>query len=594
MAFFEPDIIHNKFSAVDHKISILTGTTEKEFLQIGSKLQSFLSDSRTITDIASRTANSMSEDILNNGINELNILLKEFSDYLSKSAITIKSDEVELLKILESIHSVSDELSGFKRIVKHLRMLGISTKIESARLGNDDMGFNALADTVDRLSIMISEKAAIITNKAESLTKVISKTASDLNKLEKTQLTQSNLILKNTTTTLDAFNSKYNECSGKVSDVMNSFSKITKNISEIVTSIQFHDITRQQMEHVSEAVLELMERCKTCNELESDESKAELGFIYDVCELQVAQVSNSNNEFNKAVADIINNLGNVEDHVGDVLNKTSGLILTDKNNDTTPLNAIENELNIILSGLAKNEEITDELTASIKSVINIVDDLTKYIQQIEDIGTEIEIIALNARVKAAHTGLNGSALGVLSEAIQKLSIEAKIQTATTSEILIEIGHVSENLKKSEEQVIENNKKHNLSITQQKIGGLLSAISSMENNAASLLESLKNKVDKLNREINSSLSEITVHKTVQVSSDDILKIFEQILNNIKLVPDISNNKYHNTKDLLKRYTMQSERNVHINYSDEFESFGYQEPSKNEESGDNEFGDNVELF
>jgi Na+/phosphate symporter len=150
------------------------------------------------------------------------------------------------------------------------------------------------------------------------------------------------------------------------------------------------------------------------------------------------------------------------------------------------------------------------------------------------------------------------------------------------------------LRKSEEQLFENNKNHNLSNTRNKIGGLLSSISSMEVNAANLLESLKNKVDHLKNEINASLNEITVHNVVQNSSHEIIVTFQQILDDIKQVPDILNNKYHNTKDLLKRYTMQSERNVHLNFSDEFDRTDFQNEISADNSDDSEFGDNVELF
>ncbi|MBX2975304.1 MAG: hypothetical protein KF721_04160 [Ignavibacteriaceae bacterium] len=594
MPKFEIYAINEKFKIVENQILFLNNSTEEEFLKIGAKLQSFLTEARLITQTASQTANSMSEDILNKGITELNLLLTEFSSYLSKSAATIKSDETQLLKILEYIHSIIDELSGFKRIVKHLRMLGISTKIESARLGNDDKGFTALADTVDKLSVMISEKASVINSKSESLVKVISKTAADLNNLEKVQLIQSNLILDNTADTLNAFNSKYVECSDKVNDVMRSFTDISRSISDVVTSIQFHDITRQQMEHVKEAVEEMMERSSNCTDADDDVTKEELGFIYDVCELQIAQVKNSNTEFNDAVLNIVNNLNSIENIIGGVLSKTEGLIDNRKGENKLSLQNIEKELNEILNGLVKNAEISEELSDSIKSVINIVEDLTKYIQQIEDIGTEIEIIALNARVKAAHTGTDGSALGVLSEAIQKLSIEAKTQTFNTSEILQRIGDISENLRKDEEEINQANNEYNLEATRSKISGLLTSISSMENNASSLLVALKDKVDKIKSEINQTSSNITVHRSMQTVSDVVLTELNSVLSSISTVPDIMNNKYHNTKELLKRYTMKSERDVHQTFSNEFEEFDVQIESYDSNTEESEFGDNVELF
>ncbi len=70
------------------------------------------------------------------------------------------------------------------------------------------------------------------------------------------------------------------------------------------------------------------------------------------------------------------------------------------------------------------------------------------IEAIEDVGAEIELIAINASIKAAHTGTAGAALGVLALAIQRLSADARRQTDAVARILKTIFEASRTLQET--------------------------------------------------------------------------------------------------------------------------------------------------
>ena len=64
-----------------------------------------------------------------------------------------------------------------------------------------------------------------------------------------------------------------------------------------------------------------------------------------------------------------------------------------------------------------------------------VGEIATFVGDIEKIGEEIKLIALNAQIKSAYTGDEGAALGVLAEAIQRLSIDAIDHTGAVSAYL---------------------------------------------------------------------------------------------------------------------------------------------------------------
>lgn len=592
---FKVELTADYLNEICGLISQITGNSEQQFLEIGSKLQSFLSRSKLLTESSASVASSISGEILQNGINELNWLIKQFSNKLDDSSRAIKKDKEELLTILTDVMSIFEGLEGFRKIVKHLRMLGISTKIESARLGDEDKGFNTLADHVEKLSNIISDKVGLILTKATFLQTEINTTTKKLENLEKDQEKQSKQILGSTGSTLSRFEAKYNESSLMAENISKSVINVTKNISGIVTSIQFHDITRQQMEHVNEALVEASEKAVanlTNQDKESYQDNVE--FIHDICELQSIQFNNSINEFVDAVIKIIDGLKGVGEHISGIFSDAVCLLSRGDSADSTSLGTVKTELMSVLAGLNKNEEIGAELANSVKEVIEIVEDLAKFVSEIEEIGTEIEIIALNARIKAAHTGLNGLALGVLAEEIQKLSIDAKVETVTVAKILYDIAEISKKLKLGVEITAVDEEEKEEDITHHKIIDLITSIMTMETETKTSIEKIGAEVNKLKEDINTATDEIKIHHQNKLLANKIIDSLKFISTALVGLYEINSNRSQNVAKLMSKYTMDSERRIHDSFTNSGMVDSGEEQAEEKVFSEDDLGDNVDLF
>ncbi len=424
--FIDIDILNTNLDETVDSINHISTNSERDFLEIGIKLRKFSDTSNKLTNIANQAADAVSDDILQNGISNLNEFIIEFRSYLKSSLSEIKIDKSELQRILPSIEAIYDQISGFEKIVKNLRMLGISTKIESARLGTEDQGFYALAETVDKLSSMIKEKAEAILRKSNYLIVELNTTIINLTKLEIDQTRQSDVVINQSQESINTFHLMHEERLRKTENISNISSSVSKNIYDIVTSIQIHDITRQRLEHAKSSLDDVVEKVSSVRTTESiEELEEKLGFIFDICSLQSMQLKQSIEEFIDAVNDILSNLSSVGDNIKSIFTEATSLLNDNDISSKSSLKSMKEELAAISNGLKKSIENGNELSNSINSVVAVVDDLSKYVLEIEDLGSEIEIIALNARVKATRTGTIGSALGVLSENIQRLSIDAK-------------------------------------------------------------------------------------------------------------------------------------------------------------------------
>jgi methyl-accepting chemotaxis protein len=593
---FEIEYLGNYLRDISSSVSQITQNSEQEFLEIGGKLQSFLTNSRQLSSEASIAASGISANTLSNGITEINWMLKKFSDSLMASANDIKEDKEELSAISSHVELILDGLDGFKKITRQLRMLGISTKIESSRLGDDDKGFNTLAENVEKLSNQINDKVVVISQKATFLLNEINKTTKELKNLEKDQNLESDAILNNTKLALEAFEDKYNQCSLQVGRISQSANSVSKNISEVVTLIQFHDITRQQMEHVHEALESISEQVnyETRQGTGDGVSNEKLGKIRDICELQSDQLANSSNEFVGAVENIVSRIKDVGDNVNDIFSDIVNLLGDEGDSKGASLGKVNEELSTILASMNRNNEIGLSLANSIKSIVEIVEDLSEYVFEIEEIGSEIEIIALNARIKAAHTGMNGLSLGVLAESIQRLSIDAKSQTVGASQILLDIRSISKSLKTGLELANSDNGSEDLTETNARVMGLINSIIGSETDAKSSITKLKLSVNSLKEEINATVEGIKIHRQTQAMTEEILNDLDRIGSELIKKVGKRTDKKKSIDGLETKYTMDSEREIHKKFSNKEYKTAEEKSAGTITNSEDNFGDNVDLF
>ena len=583
------EIINEACKSIDSIISV----SEKDFLEIGEKLQKYSANSRELSQLASRAASHITKDILKNGINELTWLLKQFSEILSESVYKIQKEKRELLSILSNISNVSDKFIGFRKIVKQLIMLGISTKIESSKLGCENTGFFQLAESVDKLSGYIDNKVKVISGKSAFLINEINQTTKNLDRLEQEQKEQLNTILQNTSLSLKTFEDQYSHCSQKANNISESSAGVSKNIRDIVMSIQFHDITRQQMEHAKDALSGLVTINQQNNSDTSTDNVDTIFHTYDVCELQSCQLENSAIEFTSAAQKIIKNLNGVENNISAILEGTS-VLLYEKNSDSRlSLESVKTELTTISKGLKNSIQITNNFTTSINSVLKVTEDLSNSITEIEDIGSEIELIAINARIKAAHIGSGGESLGILSEAIQNLSYSTKNQTESIAILLEETSKISRKLEGNLNSINNSSDNNSLEINNEKIHGLMNSMMELEKEADKLIHKLSEDINSLQKEIRNTIEGISMHTYVKESMSVIVGSLNRITILLRPFVDIENKRERNIKNLDTRYTMDQEHRIHQQFING--TIIKCNPDKilrqNEE---NNFGDNVELF
>jgi methyl-accepting chemotaxis protein len=238
---------------------------------------------------------------------------------------------------------------------------------------------------------------------------------------------------------------------------------------------------------------------------------------------------------------------------------------------------------------AKGEELAGIMT----SVATIISEMSAYVGKIEDVGSEIELIAINASIKAAHTGEEGAALGVLASAIQGLSVEARKQTDEVSRILREVAKSS--------NILQDNATvyYDTSQVESMVGnmdGFLEQIRDMDRRGTRMFSEIGEKSAQLGEDVGDLASGVRFHVEVAERLDAVrtsLAELRQLARKIEPA-DQDVRRPERLRELFGRYTMEAERDVHESV---FGGAARREPveeRKRPAPDEHGFGDNVELF
>jgi len=533
------------------ELRVVAGTTEDEFLAIGGRLQDFYGRGAGISALASEMLGEVAGDQISLAMNDLGAMLDEMERYVENARQEIEGSSTTLREILGLLDQVAGPLSGFKKVNKVLRMLGISTKIESARLGQSAAGFDTLASDVGDLAVQVNDKAGIILNRKEDLARAIEQTLTGVLDSGAQQHEQVLGILVKSRDSLAALTAINARCSSAAASISAVSEEVSRNIGEVVMSMQTHDIVRQQIEHVDQTLSELGGRL-VAGSAGADEAAL-------VCELQAAQLRHAAGELDGAVQAIVGNLREVARKQSGLSQETRGLAGIADQTGGGFFSEMQHDISVVSAALLESTKVNSSLCRAMGAVADSVGEIASFVGDIEKIGEEIKLIALNAQIKSAYTGDEGAALGVLAEAIQRLSIDAIDHTTVVSGTLQAII--------ASTQGLNNGVCAETSTLETEVQGMVASLSSLvellRGVNETLLRSLSrmdDAVTQLSAEIDQTTAGITVHRKVSQVLEGVVRGLEGITAPARRRAPASG-QGANLEELSRRYTMHSERKIH---------------------------------
>ncbi len=238
----------------------VTEETENAALEIGERFMNIVERAKNQSARASEAVGSFAGN--GNG-NSNSIALIE----LSKNALTevierLKKSTAIEQQTLKDIEIVIDDTSSIKKAVGEIEyiadqtnLLALNAAIEAARAGDHGRGFAVVADEVRRLSDRSNTAA-------ENVRKLIAKVETHIKEIylrtekgtseNEVRSREAEIVVNDTLEKLDTV---MNGAKNRLDELTRETGTLAQDISSVVISMQFQDITRQRIEHVIEPLL---------------------------------------------------------------------------------------------------------------------------------------------------------------------------------------------------------------------------------------------------------------------------------------------------------------------------------------------------
>ena len=578
-----------------HTLRQLAGTTEREFLQIGSQMQGIYQQALRLSQTSHQLVEVASGEHIHAMVARLRQILQEMENYLGQAQLQSSNSSSTLNAVQLLLKKVEGPLEGVKKMSKHLYVFEVSIKIESAYLGDMGSEFINLAMDIKKLSQQIKEKVNSIHSHRLQLTGIIGKNSADIHDVRLTQETKAQLTLENTATSLselESINDRFSLLGRSISAISEENSE---NISGIVQSMQFHDIYRQQVEHVVEALEGLIQEVPaSLSGILLGDDQAVIGRIGDVCELQEAQLQFASTELYTAVTSIVANLQDIGSKQKEMAREIYAQTSADETSGSSFIEDVSRRMSSIAELLTSCADSNNRMAVLMQEVTGTVSEITSFVSDIEDIGQEIIQIALNARIKASCTGKNGASLSVLAEEIGQLSNDAVQRTDLITVTLTEIDAATAVLagEVADKEVVFGER---LTDMKGELNKVLGRLEDMGGQLFSLLALTQQQVDALTREIEKITGGIHVHERTKTMADDVLRKLKDVFLQARAFCPASSAFKEDLRQMASRYTMESERRIHEDIA--FRHGVQTAQTRNsaaEKKEESEFGDNVDLF
>jgi methyl-accepting chemotaxis protein len=245
-------------TVVRKQLQTVINETEKAAFDISSQLQ-------TIDEVVTHLGNFVnassaeSSQLLSESeerIAKNRSLLDTLDSYIQKRMLMVEDDQKRVGQVVTEARSLGTLVQLIKSISSQTNLLALNAAIEAARAGEAGRGFAVVADEVRKLSAATDQAVTQINQGIHQVALSIEQQFQD--KLDTTSIDAERAALQSFAQQLEELGKSYQEVTRHEAEVMTTVSDSAGRLSNMfvnaLASVQFQDVTRQQIEQVVDAL----------------------------------------------------------------------------------------------------------------------------------------------------------------------------------------------------------------------------------------------------------------------------------------------------------------------------------------------------
>jgi len=584
-------------SGLKRPLESISYNSESRFVKLGQDLQSVYADAERLEKLAVETTGMISGD----GDDKL---LSNISELAKGALVRIESSRADVSELFPRFKSCQDQMKrlkercpGIVKIAKTLNMVALNISTESSRTEECVEMFGIFVKEIRELAKKVGEISRRIKEDSEDSSVVQEHDFSGIldrgNELNKTAEKAREMVSENIRGIDNVMNLSLQ--SFQRSEAHSQ--RISGLVGDVVVAIQFHDIVRQQIEHVMEAFQDVEytvnEKGNVISGGNGEDASILLGKAHGILRLQALQLEQIISEIRDAHRKITVAFEEIGSEIETLVSDVSQMSSVRDEGDRQ-----DSALALLLAGFGRLEKIienSDELIGEIDDVMKhtkaSASNLSDYLSLIEEVSMELHIKSINALIMSKSLGRNGITLSVLAQYVTEVSKGSDEFVREVIEIIKAIDASAHDLNIASLKSDEG--------TDYKHGTRASLKDGINRISGSYERFLKN-VDlshdqsmRLKKKISDVGSGLAFMTEMKDNLDGCLKDIKIFVEKLRPFSFKDQKTIEDLSRVQSRYTMESERGIHrrsIGSDDRTQG----ETIKETQDSDTELGDNVELF
>lgn len=540
--------------SVSQQINVVSSTTESEFLTLGESLMQFFdinsSNASQVNDVVEKIESGEKLNIgeistqFDNAYTELNVVKDTFS-HVTRSFSNLRGKVQKILEMKEFLSSISYSI----------KMLSILMKIKSSKLSEDL--FSQEIKSIDALAKGISKNTQEITAYSGHILDFIDESSGciteQIGMFDDTRFSSH----KNLETSLGLLSDDTIKTKETCLKIKYLSSQLFPEINNVVSNVQFHDIARQKMEHISKALEKLS------NELSNADTDEELTLrkLAIVLKLQIAHIQNIKIE-------AVENSGNIRGYLSEISRIAieqginANIIQKLAGKSSSRMDVVEGQLEQLPLLLNVIKKIKGEVVKAVEIIDSNISEIANQLKSIESFQTDLKLLTINSVILSSQLSGAGKVMSVISDNIKNLSNIVKKEVEVKHSLIVEINEISQQYREDLKENLENKTSQVESI----FGSTTEAIQSLTRDDELVFE-LSNTTKSFENEVTQISLNLKFEEIVKANLDAAAEQLSSILHVIEEVYSPSDTISDEVKEELKlleeQYTMQSERDIHQN-------------------------------
>lgn len=417
------------------RLDRLCRTSGEAFMELGEHLQRFHRQSQEIQAQGRTATEALGGAEVTATIERLHRVVQRVETALASGQRQVEAVAATLSDVSRALQAMAAPLHDIGRSVRSLRMLSTTTRAESARLGRTEEGFVALTDQVTSHSREVTGRMEAMLAEVGELQAGVDGAMRRVAAFRATQAGELSRVIERVQAAVGALSDTRAAQGRSVEAMADASGRVVRAVGEMVTSLQYHDITRQQMEHVSQAL----------DALSAHEGRMHLPAFLG---LQANQLVRARDDLVSAVHTATASLRTIAE-----LARTTVHGLDEGHEEgrfgqryQAFLEALGDQIQEAAAAMQAYGRMMDDVQRLLDELTRALASMNRFADGVAGIGYAIRLIALNTSVKAAALGPAGRALDVLAGQVQELSGQATASADAFNEALGQAVELAERLR----------------------------------------------------------------------------------------------------------------------------------------------------